>query len=162
MIDFNLYFEYIDGKLINKVSRSRNPKGTEAGYMAEDGYLRICLHGKYYYVHKIIWWMHNGQEYQGMIDHKDTVRSNNRIENLRPAEPLTNQYNKNRQKDGTSNYKGVWWDKKKSVWKASIRLPDKRLYLGQFDTELEAALAYDYKAKQIHGEFAKLNIVDND
>lgn len=152
-------FEVIDGKVVNKVSRGSARRGALAGYVTEDGYRRVRVDGKYYYIHYIAWWL-NGQEVpEGfLLDHEDSDRQNNSICNLRLATNLTNQYNKTRQKDGTSTYKGVWFDAKKKVWKAAIRLPTERLYIGQFDTEIEAAKAYDLFAIEIHGEFAKLNL----
>ena len=155
-------FEFNNGVLINKVSRGKAKKGELAGYVAEDGYCRVRIDGKYYYIHKIVWAMHHGEIPTGVVDHKDCDKTNNDISNLRLATQLTNQYNKTRQKDGTSKYKGVWYDAKKRVWKASIRLPDKRLYLGQFSSELEAARVYDEFAIEIHGEFAKLNLTGSE
>jgi hypothetical protein len=72
---------------------------------------------------------------------------------------LENQYNKARQENGTSQYKGVWFDSVKQVWKASIRFKDKRHYIGQFSSEIDAAIAYDNYAKQIQGEFTKPNVI---
>jgi uncharacterized protein YigA (DUF484 family) len=93
------------------------------------------------------------------IDHKNGIRSDNWLGNLRLATSRQNQHNKLSQKDTSSKYKGVWWDAKKNYWKASFRFENKRVYLGQFNTELEAAAAYDSHAKQVHGEYAKLNLV---
>lgn len=155
----NALFELVNGVLVNKVSRGSVKKGAIAGYITEDGYRRVCVDGKYLYVHVIVWKLHGNEIPEGYIlDHKDGDRQNNVITNLRLATHTTNQYNKFRQKDGTSKYKGVWYDAKKNVWKASIRLPKERIYLGQYSTELEAAEAYDFVAKEIHGEFAKLNL----
>lgn len=132
----------------------------EAGYIAEDGYRRVCVDGQYCYVHRLIWFLITTKEVPEdlFIDHIDGNRLNNDIDNLRLATALENQYNKARQKNGTSNYKGVWFDAKKDFWKASIRLEGKRYYIGQFNSELEAALAYDAIALEVQGEFAKLNI----
>lgn len=154
-------FYYKDGKLFNRVSRGSARKGSEAGYIAEDGYRRVRVDGKFVYIHRITWWILTGKEVPDdlFIDHIDGIRSNNCIENLRLASSLENQYNKTRQVDGTSVYKGVWFDSVKNVWKASIRFQDKRHYIGQFNTELDAALAYDAYAKQIQGEFVKPNVI---
>lgn len=154
-------FYYKDCTLFNKVSRGSVRKDLESGYIAEDGYRRVRVDGRYYYIHRLVWWICTGKEVPEdlMIDHIDGNRLNNDIDNLRLATALENQYNKFRQSNGTSQYKGVWYDSVKGFWKASIRLHDKRLYIGQFDTELEAALAYDKYAIELQGEFAKLNIL---
>jgi len=154
-------FYYKDGKLYNRVSRGSAIKDSEAGYIAEDGYRRVRVDGKYLYVHRLVWFLLTLKEVPEdlFIDHIDGNRLNNNINNLRLATALENQYNKARQSNGTSQYKGVWYDKAKDCWKASIRFKDKRHYIGQFETELDAALAYDEYAKRIQGEFAKPNLI---
>ena len=59
----------------------------------------------------------------------------------------------------SSKYKGVVLLKKRGTWKATIRTGEKRLELGTFKTELEAALSYNEAAKKYHGEFACLNTI---
>jgi hypothetical protein len=158
----NTLFEFIDGKLVNKISRGSAKKGALAGYIAEDGYRRVRVDGKYIYVHRIVWMLVNGEIPDDLkIDHIDGIRDHNEIKNLRLATDQENQYNKVRQKAGTSIYKGVWFDAAKSCWKATFRYPDKRQYLGQFSSELEAAKAYDAHAILVHGVFAKLNITES-
>jgi hypothetical protein len=154
-------FYYKDGKLLNRVSRGSSKKDQETGYIAEDGYRRVRVDGKYFYVHRLVWFYCTNKEVPDdlFIDHIDGNRLNNSISNLRLATSLENQYNKFRQANGTSKYKGVWFDSKKNVWKSSIRINGKRLYIGQFDTEILAALAYDSVAIQVQREFTKLNIL---
>jgi len=154
-------FYYKDGKFYNKVSRGSAKKDNEAGYIAEDGYRRVRVDGSYHYIHRLTWFLLTNKEIPTdlFIDHIDGNRLNNHIENLRLATALENQYNKARQTNGTSEYKGVWFDAAKNCWKASIRFQNKRHYIGQFESELEAALAYDELALTIQGKFAKLNIL---
>ncbi len=89
------------------------------------------------------------------IDHKDRNRSNNQRNNLRPASD--SQAAVNRTKRGTvSKYKGLK-SKKNGKWEVSCGLNGVEIYIGVFNTQEEAARAYDRSAKRLHGEFAVLN-----
>lgn len=60
-----------------------------------------------------------------------------------------------------SQFKGVYYDRTsnavKKKWKAQIMVNHKYEHLGRFETEREAAKAYDEAAKRIWGEYARLN-----
>ncbi len=61
---------------------------------------------------------------------------------------------------GSSKYKGVYLYKnnKNPCWAAQINLSGKVTGLGYFESEIDAAKAYDKRAKQEFGEYAKLNL----
>lgn len=130
-----------------------------------------CLHNKMYAVRNILVGgktktirMHRvilDIEYTKMFcDHIDGNGLNNQRSNLRVATPLQNQQNQKRKSIGSSQYKGVHFNKKcKRKWSAMIRCSEGRLYLGRFANETEAALAYNEAAIKYHGEFARLNII---
>jgi AP2 domain len=93
------------------------------------------------------------------FDHIDRNRCNNQKSNLREATFTQNACNKAKQEGGTSKYKGVSWETKSKKWFCKIQFQRKQIYIGRFNTQEEAALAYNEKAKEIHKEFAVLNIL---
>jgi hypothetical protein len=93
-----------------------------------------------------------------IVDHDDQNGLNNQRYNLRIATAAENNANSKRGMNrGRSKYKGVWWDEKAGEWRAGIKCRGKRIHLGMFDDEIEAAKAYDQAARELHGNFAVLN-----
>ena len=108
-------------------------------------------------------WMHREimQTPPGMVcDHIDCIGLNNRRCNLRNCTRQENARNLPKGSRGTSCYKGVWWNKELGKWGAGICRDGKRYQLGWFDSEIDAALAYDCKARELFGPFAYLNFPD--
>ena len=94
-----------------------------------------------------------------LSDHINHNGLDNRNENLRICDRFQNQHNRKPNKNTSSKYKGVSFDKKRKKWYVKIECKGKRYRLGRFDCEIEAAKAYDAKARELHGEFAYLNLV---
>lgn len=93
------------------------------------------------------------------IDHKDTDGLNNTRENLRIATRSQNVANSRKQKGTTSRFKGVHVMKEGYI-KAYIMHQYRRIHLGYFPTEEDAARAYDEAARLYFGEFARPNFPD--
>jgi hypothetical protein len=91
-----------------------------------------------------------------VVDHIDGNALNNRNSNLRLCTARQNMWNR-RPSGGRSLYKGVCWRVAKKKWAAQINRRGRRYHLGYFDSEIEAAKAYDKKAAQLFGHFAWLN-----
>ncbi len=91
-----------------------------------------------------------------VVDHINRDGLDNRRSNLRAATSLQNNMNRPSKK-GTSEYKGVFFKSQAKRWKARISVDGKRMHLGFFEDEIEAARAYDAAAKKYYGEFAYLN-----
>lgn len=89
------------------------------------------------------------------VDHINRDGLDNRRANLRVVTPGVNFQNRP-PRGGASRYLGVSRNKKR--WKASIGFEGKFLHLGTFDTEEQAAVAYDVAAKKLYGRDAALNL----
>lgn len=92
------------------------------------------------------------------VDHRDNNGLNNQKNNLRVATNSQNQANRPKRKHSVALYKGITPSQsKKGGWRAQIKKEGKVIALGYFDTQEQAAIAYDKAAKELHGEFANLN-----
>lgn len=102
-------------------------------------------------------------------DHIDGNPLNCQKYNLRNVTRSLNMRNKRKYKNQTSKYKGVGVLNRNyklkngeirscpRAWQAKIQVDKKQIYLGFFDSEEKAAVAYNEAAKKYHGEFANLN-----
>lgn len=95
-----------------------------------------------------------------IIDHINGNGLDNRRCNLRIANKSKNAMNQFPMNNKSSIFKGVSKSISKSKpWKARIKINGKEKHLGLFFTEEEAAIAYNNKAIELFGEFAKLNVI---
>ena len=93
------------------------------------------------------------------IDHINHNGLDNRIANLRVATPQQNMWNmRKRRCNCNSKYKGVHWLKRKKKWRARITFNGRGIFIGDFDTEKEAGMAYDARARQLFGDYASPNL----
>lgn len=96
-----------------------------------------------------------------IVDHINGDGLDNRRCNLRVGVQKENTYNSRPSFTGTSRFKGVYFDTRTSrqqkPWIASIQPGGKKIHLGSFAMEDDAARAYDKKARELYGEFAYLN-----
>ena len=91
-------------------------------------------------------------------DHINHNGLDNRKANVRPVTHTQNVWNRRKfKKPSRSKYKGVDWATDMKRWRARIRVNGKRIYLGSFKNEIDAAKAYDTAAQKYHGQFAALN-----
>jgi hypothetical protein len=121
---------------------------------------RINVDGKYQkiYLHRFIMKAVKGE----YVDHINGDKIDNRICNLRICTNAENSRNSKKKTGGSSKYKGVTFEKRTGRWVAQIMLNRKNIFLGSFKTEVEAAIQYNKGAIKYHGEFAKLNEIDEE
>lgn len=93
-----------------------------------------------------------------LVDHKDRNKMNCQKSNMRVCSALQNNWNRSRNIRGTSKFKGVCFKADRlNPWVAQIQINHKKLHIGYFNSEIDAALAYDTFAARHFGEFAVLN-----
>ena len=91
------------------------------------------------------------------VDHQDRNEQNNHLSNLRWCNHRENNQNRSKRQNTSSVYKGVYFEKRNNKWCAYIKHNGQRIHLGYFTNEAEAGRAYDRKAIELFGVFAKLN-----
>ena len=144
-------FSYVDGNLIWKIKKTdKIIVGSVAGCVTKSGRCFIGLDGKDYRTHRLIYLFHHGF-LPKIIDHIDGDPSNNRIENLREATIRENSYNRTKQKNNTSGYKGVYLHKATKKWVAYCSGNS----LGYYDTPEEANNIVKEFREKLHCQYAK-------
>lgn len=143
------------GCLLWRRSSRRGFVGREAGTINNYGYRQIRTNGRVYMAHRVAWLIMTGEWPVADIDHINLDRADNRWSNLREATRSQNKANSPRNARNTSGVKGVQWRKRDQRWRAVIIKDYKRYELGVFATKEAAKAAYDAKAVELFGEFAR-------
>ena len=115
-------------------------KKRPCGNLDKDGYLRISIKHKIYRAHHLAWlWVH-GNFPNGVIDHINQIRNDNRISNLRETTQSINALNSDKKL-------GVY--KHHNKFRARVKIGNKQIHLGLFNSQEEARNAYLF-AKEKH------------
>jgi hypothetical protein len=127
--------------------------GTTAGTIYKNGRRYITVEGQRYFAHRLAWLYVNGQWPTAQIDHRNRVRDDNRIANLREATNQQNCANRDVLKRNSLGVKGVvaYRGRKANTpirYRARIRVNDRLIHLGYYPTPKAAATRY-------FGEFAQ-------
>lgn len=151
-------FEYRDGLLYwkgvthpNKMRLVNKP----AGSIHKTGYRHITWMGKVHKAHRLIFMLHHGY-LPPEVDHINSNRQDNRIENLRAANRSENQCNRGALASNTSGYPGVSWHKKSKAWCVRVMKNGKTVIQQYFkDLELAGLVAMEARSKY-HGAYVKI------
>jgi hypothetical protein len=149
--------DYKPNRHMNKALGNNN--GT--GYVQ----IRLTINGVEcgFLAHRLAWLYVNGTWPDGGLDHIDRDRANNRITNLRQATISQNNRNRTKilsrksQREYTSGFMGVSWHKAANKWRAQININGSRVHIGAFDSEQDAALAYNQAALKLDAEHCRQN-----
>lgn len=120
-------------------------------YLTDKGYARTRLpDGKQIHLHELI------LDTDKLVDHRNGIKLDCRRSNLREATNAQNLQNRGKNITNLRRFKGVY-PVPKGKFVAKICANNVKYHLGTFDTEEQAALAYNEAALKYHGEFAYLN-----
>lgn len=120
-------------------------KGDVVGHEVGAGYLRVVIDNGRYYLHRLAWLYIHGEMPNGEIDHKNRIKTDNRIDNLRVVSKSHNQQNK--------GGLGVQWHKAGSKWRAYIKVDGKHRHIGLYDCLLDARAAYLRAKREFHSGY---------
>ena len=133
-----------------KTYRNQN-LGKIAGSYDKDGYIVIKVDRKQYRAHNLAWMYVHGKFPDIILDHKDGVKDNNSICNLREVTYSENAWNQRRaHKDSKHGLIGVDYNKTKKRYRARIMVHGNRKTLGCFATAKEAHRAYLSAKRELH------------
>lgn len=146
------------GKLTWAINGNRKKIGSEIGGITQSGRRTISIHGIKYSAHRLIWFYVTGKFPRLSIDHIDGNPSNNSWNNLREADHTGNSANAKLHVTNTSGFKGVTRNPHyEEEWMAQIVHCGRLINLGYFKNKEDAARAYDKKAKELFGDYARTN-----
>ena len=147
-VDGAVSYDAATGLFSWKAGNRRARAGTHAGGSAGQGYLCLSIGGVRCKAHRAAWLLTHGGWPEGVIDHINGIRSDNRLENLRAVSAATNRENQQRvRSDSSTGFLGVI--KAGNRYRACIRSEGRHIYFGTFD-EPEAAHAAYLAGKRIH------------
>lgn len=132
--------------------RCKAMAGTIAGSLSSTGYVHLTIDRKPYLAHRLAWFYVHGSWPADQVDHRNEIKSDNRIENLRLASKAQNMLNTRIRSDNTSGVKGVSFTKR-GKWVAYISKDGKRIHLGTYPEKADAESAVNSAREEFHGEF---------
>ena len=123
--------------------------------------IKVCEDWKNDFKSFYIWAMSNGYSDELSIDRIDN-NGNYEPSNCRWVTPTLQQRNKRViQRNNTSGYKGVYFNKKRGKFRTSIYIKSESIHLGYFDTAKEGAIAYNNYVVSNNTEHT-LNIINKE
>lgn len=149
-----LFADTNDGpSLLWKAPTARRSKpGDIAGAVRPDGYRQVCVDGKLYLSHRVLWLMRNGVWPDGEVDHINGDKLDNSAANLRSVSKSGNMQNIRQAfvSNTSSGLLGVSVERKTGRFYSRICVNGKQKMLGTFGSAEDAHSAYVQAKRQVH------------
>ena len=154
----HLRYDRNTGVFVWRISNyGRNAGGISVGDIAgcENvvGYIVIRVFNRLYLAHRLAWLYCHGSFPISNIDHKNQIKSDNRILNLRLASKSQNAMNSKIPANNTSGYRGVSYHKQTEKWRARLTVNGREKIIGYYGSPLKASEEYKKYAQHYYGEF---------
>lgn len=144
-----LLYDKQSGVFSRKIARGQHKAGSIAGGLTSSNYVEITIDGISYRAHQLAWLYVTGEWAKTIIDHKNTIRTDNSWENLRPSNySLNGQNRRSAQSNNKVGALGVCMRGKR--FKAKIQIDKRTVHLGYFDTKELAEAAYINAKRELH------------
>jgi hypothetical protein len=148
-----LYYNAETGVFTRLKHKRKSLISKEAGFKDTCGYILIEFDNKRYLAHRLAWLYVYGYFPDNLIDHINSIKSDNRLVNLREASLNENQYNSKKPHNNKSGVKGVSYHKMAKKWRAECSLNGKRIRLGLFQDIEDAKNAVKMYREKEHGAY---------
>ena len=151
-----VHYDPLTGKFTDKVGTRTRKVGCVLNKSHTEGYETVTLLYRRLMAHRLAVFYMTGELPPSDVDHINGIRDCNIYSNLRCVSRSVNMQNMRLPKSykgdkRSSKYLGVSWDKDRGKWQAGIKTPEgKRIYLGRFESELDAHSAYVHMKRKIH------------
>lgn len=147
-----LLYDHVSGSVTWKTRARfrRSAVGSEVGCCTKDGYRQACIGASTsVYLHLVAWFLHHGAWPEGIVDHINGIKSDNRMENLRVVSHAANIQNQRRpNKRNKLGVLGV--SESNGRYRAAIRFRGSSYPLGTYDTPEQAHGAYVSAKRLLH------------
>lgn len=109
------------------------------------GYINVTCGSKSYTAHRVAWELFYGKEPEGVIDHINGIKDDNRIDNLRDVsqkENMQNVYKPYKDENG-NKHEYIKFNKMSNMFKVAITINDTLIYSHYYNTLPEAEAAVE-------------------
>lgn len=122
----------------------------QAGVIDARGYVKICIGSRAYKSHRLAWLYVYGTSPKKHIDHRNGIKTDNRIENLRDVDCVVNQQNRRKaQPNSKSGVLGAMMTPC-GTYQVKIRINGKTISYGTYATAEEANRVYIEIKRKVH------------